>query len=241
MNPTAYRFGLLPHLLAVSFLFMGCGGGDGVSSLVFGEYDLFYDVRVDHQICEDGQWTADITLRCSVCDAGISSHVIPTKVGVYLWQYSQDLWTKSERLSLSLDTQTSHTVDLSALGATCGDVDTAVVLVPTGPMTYGSPEVEGLNRGGGNGGGMIGKGNGLKIADYKFYCNPDLAVRAEAVLYNYVAMKKTKTITLSPPTGEDDQGKETWTAEGSTMEFSSHILVLLGYDAQDVIQCSTFL
>ncbi len=219
---------------------VGCGSdGDGVSSLVQGEFELFYDLDLDNIICENGQWMADVTLKCTLCGPGISDIVTPTGVRVFLWQYSQDVWTKLETLSLSLDTQSPHAIDLTALGATCDDVDTAVVLVPTGPSTYGSPEFEGLNRGAGNGGGMFGKESEPKTADYTVYCDPNAAVRAEAVLYNYVTMKKRTTISLSPPTGDDGGGA--WTGVGPSKEAWVEMLLLVGYDAEDVIQCSTFL
>ena len=218
---------------------VGCGsGGDGVSSLVWGEHEFTYNVNLNHVTCESGQWTADVTLECWACEGTFKNVVPPTAARIYLWEFTENQWSAVDTLSLKVDAEKSHTVDLTAHGVSCDDVATALAWFPIGAGYYGDPKFSTLNRGASWGGGY---GGGPTQTKFQFSCDPAVAVRADLTIYNYRQMKSKKTFAMNPPpAGETGLKAKRWTFEGPTPSPSTELVVFLGYDAQDNIQCARF-
>jgi hypothetical protein len=192
--------------------------------------------------CNDGQLSASLKLSCTSCNSNVGKKKVPpTGARVFVWQFQEKLWTELDKVTLALGEDTPYSVDLAAQGFSCDDALTAVVGFPVGPGHYERPETEALVN-------DIAIGAGLAYdfdteqTEYFLYCDPQNIVRAEAVIYNFINQKVSSTVTLDAPAdGSAGQEAVTWKGAGANKSSENEIVVFLGYDAQDAVQCSHFL
>ena len=198
-------------------------------------YELFFGVDIADRGCDDGLFTATLTLESSEFADGS-----PTEIHILHWNFIDDVWTDIETIETAVDEAYAYQLDLGEWG-NCDTQGSSIVFVPRSRNAYGDPRFITLERGAANGASSRYSFETDRNT-VKFFCPQDQVDEAQATIYDFKKRQLKTSIALTRTMADDESlgGRADWVGTTRPLSPERDVVILLGKQA-GILTCSFLL
>ena len=223
--------------LIIFCLFLVClsCGSENQQPFISGNYELFMGVDVGDRSCEDGTFSASISLRSSNL-----AEKQPNGVRIMHWDFNADIWTDIETLELGIGDMQYYALDLTNLGG-CESQGLSIVFLPLARGAYGNPEFLTFESGASDGGSSSYSFE-TDTNSVTFRCPFALSDEAQVRIYNFRTREVGPSIELAQEVAADMQhpNNNIWSGTTGVLRPSQDVLIFQAMSDGDVV-CSFLL
>ena len=216
-------------------LTFGCGSDARAPNFMPGLHELFFDVNVESEACDENVFTTALSLSSSEF-----AETAPNEIQVLHWDFLEDVWTDVDTLTATVDGAQEYTLDMERFGG-CDSLGSSLVFVPRSNNAYGSPNFVTLNRGLANGASSSYSFE-TRTNTVKLFCPHDAIDAAEASVYNFKRRRADASVELSVLMDNDDSflSRDEWMGTTGMLEADEDVVIFIG-KKEGVLVCSFLL